>query len=226
MTRFADRVEAGRRLAEVLARRADPEPVVLALPRGGVPVAAEVARVLHAPLDLVMVRKIGVPSQPELAAGAVVNGDRPEIVVNDAIAASAGLRRQDVERLAKPQLDEIRRRRALYLAGRASVPLAGKTVYVIDDGIATGATMRAALRAVRRQGPKQVILAVPVGPADSLDELRGEADEVVCVSVPDFFLAVGAHYMVFDQVEDDEVVRLLQAASPAPPPDATPGDAA
>lgn len=220
MTRFANRVEAGLQLAAALLARGDPDPVVLALPRGGVPVAAEVARVLRAPLDLLMVRKIGMPHHRELAAGAVVNGDHPEIVVNEAIAASAGLTRKDVEKLAAPELEEIRRRRAIYLAGRASVPLAGRTAIVVDDGIATGATMRAALRAVRRQDPARVILAVPVAPPESLEDLAPEADAVVCLSSPALFFAVGSHYVDFDQVEDDEVVRLLQAAVPPPAPPA------
>lgn len=209
---FLDRAEAGRRLADALLKRADPDPVVLALPRGGVPVAAEVARVLKAPLDLVMVRKIGVPHQPELAVGAVVNGDRPEIVVNDDVARFTGLTRAEVEAMAVPQLDEIRRRRALYLAGRAAVPLAGRTAIVVDDGVATGATMRAALRAVRRQGPALVVLAVPVASKEALAGLGEEADAVVCLEVPDPFFAVGVHYSHFGQTGDDEVVALLRAA--------------
>ncbi len=209
---FPDREGAGRMLAEVLEKRADPDPVVLALPRGGVPVAAEVARLLKAPLDLVMVRKIGVPRQPELAVGAVVNGDRPVIVVNDDVARFTGLTRAEVEEMAVPQLEEIRRRRAMYLAGRAAVPLAGRTAIVVDDGVATGATMRAALRAVRRQKPSRLVLAVPVASRQALDGLREEADEIICLEVPDAFFAVGAHYARFGQTSDDEVVSLLRAA--------------
>jgi putative phosphoribosyl transferase len=209
---FLDRTDAGRRLAEALQRRADPDPVVLALPRGGVPVAAEVARMLKAPLDLVMVRKIGVPHQPELAVGAVANGDRPEIVVNEDVARHTGLSRAEIEEMAVPQIEEIRRRRALYLAGRAAVPVAGRAAIVVDDGVATGATMRAALRAVRRQAPALVVLAVPVASREALEGLRDEADAVVCLEVPDPFFAVGVHYRHFGQTSDDEVVKLLRAA--------------
>jgi putative phosphoribosyl transferase len=210
---FTDRAEAGRRLGEVLAGRGDPDPVVLALPRGGVPVAAEVARMLKAPLDLVMVRKIGVPFQPELAAGAVVNGERPEIVLNEEVTRFARLSRAEVEALAEAQLAEIKRRRALYLGGRGATPLAGRTAIVVDDGIATGATMRAALRAVRRQGPARLVLAVPVAPASTLESLRTEADAVVSLEVPDHFRAVGLYYRDFDQTGDAEVVQLLDEAA-------------
>lgn len=209
MTRFRDRAEAGRILAEVLAARAYPDPVVLALPRGGVPVAVEIARALKAPLDLVMVRKLGVPSQQELAAGAVVNGDRPVIVVNEDIAAHFGLDAAKMQALAEAQLPEIRRRRELYLAGRDPVPLAGRSAIVVDDGVATGATMRAALRAVKRHDPARLVLAVPVAAQDSLDSLREEADEIVCLATPAPFFAVGAHYDDFPQVSDAEVIRLL-----------------
>lgn len=210
MTRFKDRDEAGQLLAEALAAKAYPDPVVLALPRGGVPVAARVARALKAPLDLVMVRKLGVPSQPELAAGAVVDGPHPEIVVNKDIAAAFHLKAADMQALADAQLQEIQRRRALYLAGRAAEPLKGRTAIVVDDGVATGATMRAALRAVRRQGPARLVLAVPVAAADSLASLRPEADEVVCLATPEAFYAVGAHYVDFPQVSDQEVIGLMQ----------------
>lgn len=217
MDRFRDRIDAGQVLARLVAERRFDRAVVLALPRGGVPVAAEVARRIGAPLDLVMVRKIGVPGQPELAAGAVVDGDRPEIIVNDDIARHARLTRDDIERLSKPELDTIARRRASYLKGRAPVDLAGRSAIVVDDGIATGATMRAALRAVRRQRPARVVLAVPVAEADSLAALRDEVDEVICPIVPAYFGAVGAFYDRFDQTTDDEVIRLMAAAPPDRP---------
>ncbi len=217
MDRFRDRIDAGQVLARLVAERRFDRPVVLALPRGGVPVAAEVARRIGAPLDLVMVRKIGVPGQPELAAGAVVDGDRPEIIVNDDIARHARLTRDDIERLSKPELDTIARRRASYLKGRPPVDLAGRSAIVVDDGIATGATMRAALRAVRRQRPARVVLAVPVAEADSLAALRDEVDEVICPVVPAYFGAVGAFYDRFDQTTDDEVIRLMAAAPPDRP---------
>jgi len=213
MKRFSDRTEAGRKLAALITARAYADPVVLALPRGGVTVGLEIARVLRAPLDLVMVRKIGVPHQPELAAAAVVNGNHPEIVVNREIAAQAGLSRADIDELAEGQLAEIRRRRAIYLKGRAQVPLAGRTAIVVDDGIATGATMRAALKAVRRKAPARLVLAVPVAPPDTVTRLSADVDEIICPETPAFFYAIGAHYVDFTQVEDDAVVRMLDEAA-------------
>jgi putative phosphoribosyl transferase len=212
LTRFRDRTEAGIALAEQIAARDLPDPVVLALPRGGVQVALEVARRLRGPLDLVMVRKIGVPFQPELAAGAVVNGDTPETVVNEAIAARAGLGADDIAALAEVQLREIARRRAAYLRGRAQVPVEGRTAIVVDDGIATGATMRAALRAVRRRKPARLVLAVPVAPPETLEALAAEVDEAVCVARPASLGAIGAYYLDFSQVEDAAVIRMLDEA--------------
>jgi putative phosphoribosyl transferase len=212
MSPFRDRQEAGLALAELVAGRGLPDPVVLALPRGGVPVGLEVARRLHAPLDLVMVRKIGVPFQPELAAAAIVNGDAPEIVVNEAVAARAGLDRDAIARLAEVQLDEIARRRALYLRGRVQPPIEGRTAIVVDDGIATGATMRAALRAVRRRKPGRLVLAVPVASPDVLDALQDEVDDVICVARPMFLGAIGAYYLNFRQVDDASVIRILDEA--------------
>ncbi len=220
MDRFTDRMAAGQALAQVLGARGYTDPVVLALPRGGVPVAVKVAHALDAPLDLVMVRKIGVPAQPEVAAAAVVNGAHPELVVNEAIAAHAGLSRQDIDRLMQVQLEEIKRRRAIYLKDKASVPIKGRTVIIVDDGIATGATVRAALMAVRRQKPLKLILAVPVASADALAQLRGDVDEVICLTTPKVFYAIGAYYDDFAQVSDDEVVALLAKAGHRSP-DAT-----
>ncbi|MCV2873695.1 phosphoribosyltransferase family protein [Defluviimonas sp. WL0050] len=214
--RYRDRTEAGERLAQELKALDLPDPVVLALPRGGVPVAYEVARELAAPLDLVMVRKIGVPSQPELAAGAVVNGANPEIVVNEEVARHARLVPADIERLAEAQLDLIRERRGLYLKGRVQVPLSGRTAVVVDDGIATGATMRAALKAVRRQAPARIVLAVPVAAPETLEAMKKEADLIVCPNVPTYLGAIGAFYVTFDQTSDDEVIRLLDAAAERP----------
>jgi putative phosphoribosyl transferase len=212
MSGFANRAEAGRRLAELLAAKDYPDPVVLALPRGGVPVGLEIVRRLNAPMDLVMVRKLGVPYQPELAAGAVVNGDHPQTVVNEDIAAHAGLDPADIRQMADQQLREIRRRREIYLKGRAQVPVEGRTAIVVDDGIATGATTRAALKGVRLRKPAKLVLAVPVAPADTLELLRGDVDDLVCVETSAFFYAIGAHYADFTQVEDDEVVRMLDEA--------------
>lgn len=212
MNSFSNRAEAGQRLAELLAGRNDPDPVVLALPRGGVPVALEVARRLKAPLDLIMVRKLGVPTQPELAAGAVVDGDQPQVVVNEDVVRGAGLSQKALDELAEAQLEEIRRRRAIYLKGRAAVPVAGRTAIIVDDGIATGATIRAALRATRQRNPARIVLAVPVAPPDTLELLRPEANAIVCVETPDVLWAIGAHYADFAQVGDDEVVQMLAEA--------------
>jgi putative phosphoribosyl transferase len=214
---FVDRTDAGRQLAERLVGLRERDPVVFALPRGGVPVAYEVARALRAPLDLVMVRKIGAPGQPELAVAAVVDGARPEIVENEDIMEMMGLDRAWVEKAARAQLEEIERRRARYLGERAPARVAGRTAIVVDDGIATGATFLAALHALRRQGPSRLVMAVPVAPPDTLARLRPEVDEVVCIASPAAFGAVGAFYQDFSQTTDEEVVDLLaRAAADAP----------
>ena len=209
---FPNRREAGRRLAERLRHLRQEQPLVLALPRGGVPVGFEIAAALDAPLDIVLVRKIGVPWQPELALGAVVDGASPQVLINDKLAAELGIERAYIEGETARQLEEIERRRKLYLDGRPQTPIAGKTVVVVDDGIATGATMHIALRAVRKAGAGRIVLAVPVAPADTLAEFRAEADEIVCLSEPSPFIAVGAHYARFPQLEDEDVVSLLEAA--------------
>lgn len=213
---FADRAQAGRLLGERLSQlRFSAPPVVLALPRGGVPVGAEVARALQAPLDLLLVRKIGTPWQPELALAAVVEGDPPQIVVDEEVQRNVRSDAGYIERQAQIELREIARRRQVYLRGRAPVPLAGRSVVVVDDGIATGTTMRAALKALGRRGAAQRVLAVPVAPQDTLERLRAEVDEVVCLATPLPFRAVGAHYLQFPQLEDAEVIAALDAAARA-----------
>jgi len=207
---FVDRSEAGRKLAKSLAHYRDQQPAILALPRGGVPVAAEVAAMLGAPLDLVLVRKIGVPFQPELAMGAVVDGSVPIIVRNDDVIALAGIDDAEFQAVCDSELAEIERRRQLYLGGRERSDVGGKTAIVIDDGVATGATTRAALRAVRMRNPKKLILAVPVAPTDSLAALRGDADEVICLEDHEPFEAIGAYYADFSQVADKTVIKLLK----------------
>ena len=210
---FTDRAEAGRLLAQRLAgRQWAPPVVVLALPRGGVPIGVEVARALHAPLDLLLVRKIGVPWQPELAVAAVVDGASPEIVVDEEVRAMCGIERAYIEAQAKVELREIERRRRLYLGGRAPLAVQGATAIVVDDGIATGTTVRAALKALRRRQPAHLVLAVPVAPPDTVRALRAEVDELVCLAEPEPFHAVGAHYEEFHQVGDDEVLAALHAA--------------
>ena len=209
-TRFTDRRQAGKALARALAARKLVDPVVLALPRGGVPVALEVARALGAPLDLVLVRKIGVPGQRELAAAAVVDGGAPEIVVNEDVLEAARLTRDYIEKAAKVELGEIDRRRRVYLEGRPRVALDGRVLVLVDDGIATGASIRAAIAALRRKRPMRLILAVPVAPAGTIAELRGEVDDIVCLTMPEPFYAVGMQYDDFEQVSDEEVVALMR----------------
>jgi len=206
---FVDRTEAGRKLAKALARYKSQQPLVLALPRGGVPVAAEVAAELDAPLDLILVRKIGVPYQPELAMGAVVDGAEPVTVRNEEVIRLVGVSEPEFNTIRDQQLAEIERRRKVYLGDRPHTPLAGRCIIVIDDGIATGATTRAALRATRLRKPSRLVLAVPVAPTDTLEKLRGEADEVVCLEDYENFGAIGLFYSDFRQTSDEEVIELL-----------------
>ena len=188
--------------------------MVLALPRGGVPVAAEIAHSAGVPLDLLLVRKIGAPGNEEFAIGAVVDGNNPEIVVNKDAAAHFGLTEADVREMGASGLREIERRRQLYLKGRSPLEVKGKTAIVVDDGIATGASIKAALRALARRDPARIILAVPVAPGDVLVELLGDTDSIVCLETPSPFLAVGAHYRDFPQVDDAAVIAALSAPSP------------
>ncbi len=211
-TRFADRTEAGRILARELAAIPLPAPVVFALPRGGVPVAAEVARRLHAPMDLLLVRKIGVPWQPELAVAAVVDGKHPDVVIDAEVQAETGVDRSYIDAEATRQLVEIERRRRIYLANSAPLSAIGRSAIVVDDGIATGTTMRAALTSLRRRKPAQLVLAVPVAPAEVIASLRDEVDRVVCLLQPEAFYAIGAHYVDFHQLGDDEVIAAMAAA--------------
>ena len=216
---FADRAAAGRALARELTARELVRPVVLALPRGGVAVAAEIAKALNAPLDVVLVRKIGVPYQPELALAAVVDGEPPEVVVNEDVAQLADIPPDYMETQIKQQLAEIERRRKVYLQGRAREPLQGRTLILVDDGIATGASIRAALKVLQRRSPSSLILAVPVAPAETIAELEADVDEVICLRRPEPFFAIGVHYVDFYQMSDAEVVSLLteHAAGYSPP---------
>jgi putative phosphoribosyl transferase len=211
-TAFASRTEAGQLLAKQVAKLHFEQPVVLALPRGGVPVALEVARVLKAPLDLLLVRKIGVPWQPELAAAAVVDGERHDLVFNDEVMSMLGLNRDDIERAAAKEIAEIDRRRKLYLKGREPISVAGRTVIVVDDGIATGTTVRAALQALKKRNPKRLVLAVPVAPSDTIEELGAYVDDIICLEQPDPFIAIGVFYSDFHQVGDEDVIRMLAVA--------------
>ncbi|MGZ8388123.1 MAG: phosphoribosyltransferase [Rhodoplanes sp.] len=213
---FRNRADAGRKLAAALAAYKDERPVVLALPRGGVPVAAEVAAALDAPLDLVLVRKLGVPIQPELAMGAVVDGTAPIVVRNEDVIRLTGVSEEDMQAVCAEELAEIERRRGRYLGTRARVDIAGRVAIVVDDGIATGATTRAALRALRLRGPKKLILAVPVAPTETLAAMREEADDVVCLEDYVDFGAIGFFYADFRQVSDNEVIAALKKFPPPP----------
>lgn len=208
---FRDRVEAGEALARAVAALRPVRPVVLALPRGGVPVAAPVAARLGAPLGLLLVRKLGVPGHAELAAGAVGDGEPPVVVFNDAVLAMLGLGPADFAGRVAEKAAEIAERRRLYFGGRPQPEVAGATAIVVDDGIATGATVKAALAVLKRQGPARVVLAVPVAPADAAAELAREVDDLVCLDYPDPFMAVGAHFRDFAQTSDAEVIALLEA---------------
>ncbi len=211
LTRFADRTEAGRLLAERVKALGLRDPVVYALPRGGVPVAAEVAAALGAPLDLVLVRKIGAPGQPELALGAVVDGNTPEVVLNADIVTATGASESFIAAARQRELAEIERRRARYLAGCTPVDPTGRTVVVVDDGLATGASARAALNALRRRGAARLALAVPVAPPETLEALRGETDDIVCLVEAELFFGIGAFYRDFHQLTDDEVIASIAA---------------
>jgi putative phosphoribosyl transferase len=206
---FDDRVDAGRRLASRLTHLHG-DCVVVGLPRGGVPVAAEVAATLDAPLDVIVVRKLGVPSQPELGMGAI--GEGGVRIVNEDIVRETGVRLEELDAVERRERAELDRRVDRYRGGRAAVALAGRTVIVVDDGIATGSTARAACAIVRALGATKVVLAVPVAPPRWADDLGDAADELVCVATPEPFRAIGPWYRDFTQTSDDEVVTALAAA--------------
>lgn len=210
---FRDRAEAGRRLAALLGPSATgtDEPVVLGLARGGVPVAYEVALALGAPLDVFVVRKLGAPAQPELAMGAIARGGA--LVVNHDVVDRLHISPEEVDRVARREREELERRERAYREGRPPVAIEGRAVILVDDGLATGASMRVALRAVRAERPARVVVAVPVAPPSTCEGLKGEADDVVCVVTPPRFVAVGEWYADFSQTSDQEVRQLLAAAA-------------
>jgi len=212
--RFVDRADAGRRLAQLLADRAQPPPVVVALPRGGVPVGAEIARALGAPLDVLVVRKLGHPHQPELGIGAVAEGG--VTLLNEALLRRAQVAPGVLAAIEAREQEEVARRVARYRGGRPRVAVAGRPVVLVDDGLATGFTARAAIEVLRRAGAATIVLAVPVAPPETLAELRPLVDDVVCVHAPAEMWAIGQWYDDFTQTTDEEVSRLL-AAAPAPP---------
>jgi predicted phosphoribosyltransferase len=210
---FRDRHEAARQLAERLHTYAGRHPLVLAIPRGAVPMARVIADALHGELDVVLVRKLGAPGNPEFAIGSI---DESGWAYVADYAAAAGADEHYIEREKRRQLEVMRQRRAQYTAARAPIDPAGRIVIVVDDGLATGATMISALHALRTRKPQKLIAAVPVSPPDTLRKVEQLADEVVCLEVPDYFMAVGQFYLDFPQVEDEEVVRLLRTAPHSP----------
>lgn len=222
---FADRVDAGRRLAARLKELPRENLVALGLPRGGVPVAFEVARELGVPLDVIVVRKLGVPFQPELAMGAIGEGDVR--IVNESVVRMAGVTRAEIDRVETREREELARRAERFRGGRERTPLKGRTALIIDDGIATGSTVRAACKVARMQGAARVIVATPVAPPDTVAALYDDADEVIALDMPELFYAIGQFYADFSQTSDEEVVRLLEMApvsAPATVPDDTAAD--
>jgi putative phosphoribosyl transferase len=213
---FVNREEAGQQLVQRLLHLKDQHPegvVVLGLPRGGVVVAARIADALGVPLDVLVVRKLGAPGQPELAIGAVTDGDQPQQIFNDRVIRMLHVSREYLDQEIERQLGEVRRRQALYRGGRPGEPLQGRCAVVVDDGIATGATVRAGIQALRKNAVASIVLAVPVAPPETADALKGEVDELICLHTPGGFMAVGAFYADFSQTSDEEVVTLLEEAA-------------
>lgn len=201
-------------LAAEIAALAPRDPVVLALPRGGVPVAFEIASALGARLDLAIVRKVGAPGNPELAVAAIVDGNPPEVVLNREIIEAYGLHDDQLAALVARERPELERRHAVYRGKRQPLSVKGKTVILVDDGAATGTTMKVVARAIRRRSPAKIILALPVAPPDTVADLSHEADGVVCLAQPAHFRALGYHYREFHQLSDAEVLELLERAAP------------
>lgn len=205
---FRDRKDAGKKLAQALERfRGNKNTLVLALPRGGVPVGAEVARGLDLPFDIIIVRKIGSPRDRELALGAVVMGGA--VFLNKELIEESGVSSRKIDKSVIEETLEINRRNALYRQGRSMPDVLGREVVLVDDGIATGANMRAAIQAVRAGKPASITVAVPVAPWDVLEKLKNEVDAIVCLSIPDLFFSVGQAYVDFDQIDDDDVINAM-----------------
>ena len=216
---FSDRNDAGRQLAVALQSYAGRPATVFALPRGGLPVALEVAKSLGAPLELALVRKIGLPFYPEVAMGAVMDGNPPAVIRNGEVISHQQISGRDFEACLKRELGEIQRRRGVYIGNRHGRNVRGRTVVIVDDGLATGATMRAAIKGLRARQPDKIVVAVPVCALDVLPMMRLEADDVVCLEAPSDFQAVGMHYRHFPQLTDQDVLDVLKQAEkidPAP----------
>lgn len=211
---FKNREAAGRRLAEEIAALGLADPVILALPRGGTPVAAAIARRLGAPLDIVLVRKLGAPHQPELAVGAIVDGDVLDVVLNDDVVSALALPQSYIDHAVQAAQAEIEDRRRRYAAERPRVSCEGRTAVIVDDGLATGATMRAAVQGVRRRCPAAIVVAVPVAARETLAMMERYADRVVCLEAPEPFHAISQFYRHFEQVDENTVIDLLAAAAP------------
>jgi len=208
---FTDRTDAGRQLAAQLRQYADrKDVVVLALPRGGLPVGFEVAQALHAPLDVMIVRKLGTPGQPELAMGAIASGGVR--VINQAVMSGLQISAEELDRVAAKEQAEVERRERLYRAGRAALEIQGRTVILVDDGIATGSTMRAAIQAIRAQNPARLVVAVPTAAGSTAARIRTEVDELVCLTTPEPFFAIGYFYREFPQLTDEDVREVLARA--------------
>lgn len=212
--KFRNRSDAGAALAQALLLKKLDDAVVYALPRGGAPVGAEAARALGAPFSLILVRKLGAPGHAELAIGAIADGARPSTVVNDEIVRELGVSSQYIQDKSKEALAEINRRRALFSSALTPVSPEGKTAILVDDGLATGATMEAAIKAVRKAGARRIVVAVPVGPAELITRLAAIVDDVVCLRTPSPFFAVGAHYQEFPQLTDGDVLEILRSFQP------------
>jgi putative phosphoribosyl transferase len=206
---FRDRRDAGQRLAAQLKARTFQDPVVLALPRGGVPVGYEIAQAIKAPLDVLLVRKLGAPGYEEFGIGAIVDGAQPQIVLNTEAIEMLRVPPAYIAQEQERQLHEIERRRRLYRGDASAVEVEGHTAIIVDDGIATGSTVLVALRALSNTSAERIVLAVPVASPEALAKLAGEADEVICLSTPPQFRSVGEHYLNFDQTPDEQVIELL-----------------
>jgi predicted phosphoribosyltransferase len=207
---FKNREEAAKKLAKELIKFRGKNPVVLAIPRGGVVIAYEVAKTLNAPLDLIIPRKIGAPGNPELAIGAVIEDGTT--VLNHGLISALGISKDYIESVKQEQIQEIKRRSKTYCGDAAPHELKKKTVIIVDDGIATGATMKAAIHSIRKKEPSSIVVATPVAPPDTLEELRKEVDELICLVAYEPFYAIGQFYDNFDQVSDEEVIKLLRSS--------------